>query len=137
MDNQSQPAPEFDLAGQVRNIRTNAGLVVRMFAGETDFEFGYNDESVKWLDGYIEYIRKSQWTEEEFNQLVANLGSYLGEAIIAAFGGNWTLDHRGWAVRWDELNRAYPFAKVAKQLRNGAEDSIYTFYSVTRDMREG
>jgi hypothetical protein len=132
-----QPLPEPGLAEQIRHIRANAELVVRMFAKETDFGFGYDEDSVSWLDAYIEHIRKNPWTDEEFNQLVSNLGSYLGETIIRSFGGQWSFDQRGWAIRWDEYNLAYPFIKVAKQLKNGTMDSIYSFYSVTGALRKG
>lgn len=130
------PPEEAGSAEQIRAIRANAALVIKMFAGETKFEFGYNDESIKWLDDYIEFIRKNQWTDEEFNQIVSNLGSYLGEAIIALLGGQWSLDYRGWAVCWDELNRVYPFVRVARHLKNGANESIYSFYAVTRALRK-
>jgi hypothetical protein len=136
MDANEQRAAEIGLAEQIRNIRANAELVVRMFARETDFGFGYDQESVQWLDAYIEQIRTSKWTEEEFTQLVSNLGSYLGEAIIKSFGGKWSLDQRGWAIRWDDFNLAYPFIRVAKQLQNGESDSIYSFFAVTGALRK-
>jgi hypothetical protein len=135
MDAHEKSALELDLARQVRNIRANADLVLRSFTGVTDFPFGYNEKSVQWLDTYIEHIRTTDRSEEEFNQLVANLGSFLGEALIAAFGGSWSLDQRGLVVHWDEMNRAYPFAKVAGQLKNGNVDSIYSFYAVTKALR--
>ena len=135
MDAREYSGPEIDMAEQVRNIRTNADLVVRSFKGITDFPFGYNERSVQWLDTYIEHIRTTERSEDEFNQLVANLGSFLGEALIAAFGGTWSLDQRGLAVRWDELNRSYPFTKVAGHLKNGSVDSIYSFYAVTKALR--
>lgn len=137
MANRPQTPAELKLAEQIVNIRGNAELVVRMFSKETDFAFGYNEESVKWLDAYIEIIRNSKWTEEETNQIVSNLGSFLGEAIIRAFGGEWSLSQRGWAVRWEEFNLAYPFLKVAKQMENGSIDSIYSFYSMVRTLHKG
>jgi len=136
MDANDQPSADKGLAEQIRGIRANAELVVRMFANETEFRFGYNRESVQWLDSYIEEIRKNNWTDEEFNQLVSNLGSFLGETMIKSFGGRWSLDQRGWAIRWDDFNLAYPFIKVAKHLRNGETDSIYSFFAVTGAMRK-
>jgi hypothetical protein len=136
MESDRQSPAEIGFAEQIRSIRANAELVIRMFSKETAFEFGYNTESVKWLDEYIEHIRQNQWTEEEFNQLVSNLGSYLGEAIINSFGGAWTVDQRGWAIRWDDFNLVYPFIKVARHLNHGQTDSIYSFYAVTGAMRK-
>jgi len=137
MDKREQPSPDPGLADGIRIIRSNAEIVVGMFSKEIDFRFGYDQESVQWLDAYIEHIRLKEWTDEEFSQLVSNLGSYLGEALIRCFGGAWMLDQRGWAVRWDAYNLAYPFIKVAKQLKNGAEDSIYSFFTVTGALRKG
>lgn len=137
MDRRERTSENPGLQEQIGSIRNNAELVIRMFAKETDFTFGLNAESVEWLDGYIEHIRQTHWTDEEFNQLVSNLGSFLGEAIIKSFGGEWTPDQRGWAIRWDEFNMAYPFVKVAKQIQNGQSDSIFSFYSVTGAMRKG
>lgn len=137
MDARQQPSPELGLAEQINNIRVNAELVIRMFTAATDFGFGYNEESVKWLDSYIDHIRQNTWTEEELNQMVSNLGSYLGETIIRSFGGVWSLDHRGWAIRWDDFNLAYPFIKVAKHFKNGPNDSIYSFFVVTGALRKG
>ncbi|MGD0738798.1 MAG: hypothetical protein ABR957_04320 [Terracidiphilus sp.] len=113
----------------VIQIRANAALVVESFAPLTDFTFGLDSRSVEWLDGYINRIRTGEWSEDEIDQMVSNLGSYLGEAIIAAYGGAWAQDEHGWHIRFDERNRAYPFAKMAKQLKNGPEDSIFGFYS--------
>ena len=64
MDPRDQSSSDLRLEEQVRNIRANAELVVRMFARETDFGFGYNRESVQWLDAYIEQIRKTERTAE-------------------------------------------------------------------------
>ncbi len=113
----------------VGEIRANATLVVETFASLTNFTFGFDSRSVEWLDGYINRIRTGEWSEEEIDQMVSNLGSYLGEAIVAAHGGTWAQDDHGWHIRFDERNRAYPFAIVVKQLKNGPEDSIFGFYS--------
>lgn len=137
MDAREDTSPEIGPTEQVRAIRANAELVIRMFADATEFKFGYDKDSVEWLDTYIEHIRQTTWTEEEFTQLVSNLGSYLGEAIIRSFGGQWSLDQRGWAIRWDDYNLVYPFIKVAKHLKNGEADSIFSFYSVTGALRKG
>lgn len=125
----SEAAASFKLAEAVRFIRANAAFVVSACQPLTGFEFNYSAGSIKWLDSYIERIRTEPPTDDERQQLVSNLGSYLGEAIIAAYGGTWSQDEFGWHIRFDEKNRAYPFNKVAKQFLNGSEDSIFGFYS--------
>ena len=110
-------------------LRTNAEFVVETLTSEAGFPFALDSRSVEWLDGYINRIRSGSWSEDQIDQLVSNFGSYLGEAILVAHGGAWAQDEHGWHIRFDERNRAYPFAKVAKQLKNGPEDSIFGFYS--------
>jgi hypothetical protein len=112
----------------VRLIRANAALVVSTCLTLAGFEFNYASRSVEWLDGYIERIRTGPTSSAELEQLVSNFGSYLGEAIIAAYGGAWSQDEYCWHIRFNEKNRAYPFNKVEKQLLNGPEDSIFAFY---------
>jgi len=116
-------------AEMIACIRANAGFVVEALAPQAEFPFAFDGPSVEWLDGYINRIRTGNWREEQIDQLVSNFGSYLGQAILALHGGAWARDEHGWHIRFDEGNRAYPFAKVAKQWQNGAEDSIFSFYS--------
>lgn len=121
----ANPADPAVLAG----IRANANLVIETCGALTDFTFGYSAESVEWLAGYIERLRAQSASEAELNQYVNVFGSYLGEAIITAFGGQWALDRHGWHIAFDARNKAYPFSKVEKQISNGMEDSIASFYS--------
>ena len=124
----AQPAPD-SVDKAVRIIRANAAFVINTCQELTEFDFNYSPRSVKWLDEYIEQIRTQPASDAGREQLVSNIGSYLGEAIIEAYGGAWSQDESGWCVRFDEQNRAYPFNKVAKQFLNGSEDSIFSFYS--------
>lgn len=93
------------------------------------FTFGYDAQSVAWLDGYIERQRaRAEITEELINGLVNALGSYLGECVIQSYGGYWEEEAGQWRVSFDDENAVYPFAKVAKQFNNGSEDSIRSFF---------
>jgi len=131
-----------------RLIRGNVSYVVDLGMTLTNFGFTYDAVTVKWLDGLINYLRTRSgtigdqenplydydlwartWGIEDHDYQVSLLGAYLGEAIIENFGGEWDLDDQGWHVYFDEKNRAYPLGKVAKQLINGPEDSIFSFYS--------
>ena len=110
----SAAAASDKLADAVRFIRANDAFVVSACQPLTDFEFSYSAGSVKWLDSYTEKIRTQRLTDAEREQLVSTIGAYLGEAIIAVYGGAWSQDEFGWHIRFDEKNRAYPFNKVAK-----------------------
>ena len=93
------------------------------------FAFGYDAQSVAWLDGYIERQRgRPDTTPELVNGLVNAFGSYLGECVIKCYGGYWEGDAGQWRVSFDSENAVYPFSKVRKQFQNGPEDSIKSFF---------
>ena len=95
------------------------------------FAFGYDLQSVAWLDGYIERQRaRAEITAQVIDGLVNVFGSYLGECIIHSYGGYWENAEGQWRVSFDDQNAVYPFAKVAKQFQNGSEDSIKSFFEV-------
>jgi len=107
-------------------IRANAELTIRMLGPISDVaNFGYNSDSVKWVEGFIERQRvRSDLSKEEMQQLVSNLGSFLGECVIACFGGEWRQHGPTWGVAFDENNMAFPFSKVEKQFAGGMEESV-------------
>ena len=96
--------------------------------------FGYNRESVEWLDGYIDRLRDSgEFKEEEqLNNLTINFGCFLGECIRAAYGGAGRKHDVAWGVFFKDSSGAFPFSKVRKQLENGSAggDSILSFYDL-------
>jgi hypothetical protein len=94
--------------------------------------FGYNRESVEWLDGYIERLRDSgKFNEEEqIKGLTINFGSFLGECIRSAYGGEWREHNSTWGVFFKDSSAAFPFSKVRKQLEDGPFDSFLSFYDV-------
>lgn len=111
-------------------IRGNAELVVAQLGNLSGIEnFGYNAESVEWVDGFIERQRiRSCLDEPTVHQMVQTLGSYLGECVVACFGGEWQQREGSWAVVFNEGNAAFPFNKVAKQFANGSEDSVRSWF---------
>lgn len=115
----------------IEEIHANAELVVQQFSPLKAGGFGYDEESVCWLDGYIGRLRDDGKfsTPEERRKIVGILGSYLGECIIRNFGGSWAQRDGNWCVAFDENNCAYPFANVEKRFDFGDEDSILGFYT--------
>jgi hypothetical protein len=112
-------------------ITRNAELVVETCAPLADFAFGYDEKSVAWLEGYIERLRADGTFERDFDKFVGIFGCYLGEAIIRTHGGRWHEDEtHPLHILFDRDNRAFPFAKVSKQMQNGLEagDSILGFF---------
>ena len=115
-------------------IRANAEMTIAMLGPVSGVDgFGYNAASVEWLDGFIERQRiRPEFDDSERSQLVSNIGSYLGECVIACFGGAWQLRDGMWCVAFNSANAAFPFNKVMKQFKNGREggDSIYSWFTM-------
>jgi hypothetical protein len=109
-------------------IRANAELVVGIARDQLGVEVGYDEAGVRWLDRYVQR-QHEQGNPANRDGLVNTLGSYLGECIIQSFGGEWAEIDGTWCVRFDVGNAAYPFAKVGKQLENGAADSVLPFFT--------
>lgn len=113
-------------------IKRNAQLVVEQSGAISGLpNFGYNSESVEWVEGFIERLRSNgDMSPEKTHRLVQVYGSYLGECIIHCYGGEWRESEGTFGVFFDDDNAAFPFAKVEKQFNNGAEvgDSISSFY---------
>jgi hypothetical protein len=105
-------------------IQANAELVAKQL------NLGFDEASVKWLDGYIERLRLNP-TYANSDQLKDNLGCFLGECIRRVYGGEWVEDQYGLSIRFDPRNGVFPHAKVAKQFKNGSAqgDSVYGLYT--------
>lgn len=89
-------------------------------------ELNYDEESIRWLDRFIEQMRsmpEDQWP-------IGPIGSFLGECIIRNFGGQWVRGGGMLGVAFDDRNVAFPYNKTAKQFTNGAEggDAISGLY---------
>ena len=113
------------------SIAANAEIVKKTF-GERELDF--DERSIEWLDGYIERNRE-KWDAGTKVKLGGVLGSFLGECIRHNYGGDWQMTEHGLAISFDEGNAAFPFNKVNKQIENGAEDSIASFYSTLGTLR--
>ncbi|MGO8816678.1 MAG: hypothetical protein ACLQVG_18735 [Terriglobia bacterium] len=115
-------------------MMANAEMVIQQFRPLSGIEFGYNRQSVEWLEGHIERLRQTGKLQDEATreELVNVLGSFLGECIVRRYGGAWTQREGIWCVAFDSHNVAFPFAKVAKQMENGREggDGIGGFFSI-------
>lgn len=104
--------------------------VVSQMREELGVELKYDRESIEWLDGYINRIRP-QLKKESYSGLAIALGAYLGQTIIATYGGAWgyfeKLDQ--WGVRFGDESGAFPFSKVYKQFEDGEFESVLSFFT--------
>jgi hypothetical protein len=112
------------------HLKANAEMTIQQLRPLSGIDFGYNGESVAWLEGYLERLRRSGSLESEEmkDRLTGVLGSFLGECIIRCHGGVWAQRDGAWCAAFDEKNAAFPFAKVRKQMDHGVEDGIGSFF---------
>jgi hypothetical protein len=69
-------------------IKATARSIQEFAKEQMDVDLDFDSESVKWLDGYIEEIRK-QYDAASTANLIAAFGAYFGEALIQNYGGEW------------------------------------------------
>ena len=121
-------------AQRLEGIRANVSFALGEFSAISEMEFGLDRASVAWVEGFIERIRGRYGESEAPVGLIAVIGSFLGEAIIAASSGQWHEDADGnLCVTFSGGDCAYPFTKVAKQFEQGLEagESILSFYDIS------
>jgi hypothetical protein len=119
-------------------IHANAQLVLEQLGPISGLgeQFGYNLESLQYVEGFIERQRTRAGVDEAtIDRWVQVLGSFLGECVIHTYGGEWRENQGRWGIFFSEANdrnAAFPFAKVQKQFANGLEsgDSIVSFFRV-------
>lgn len=127
MMNQESPSLE-------EKLQLNAELVIEHLSRHAGFTLGFDEESVAWVDGFIERQRsREEFDAASIEGLVNNLGSFLGECLRRELGGKWKHESNGQlAVQFDDGNAAFPFNKVRKQFANGESDSILSFYQSSK-----
>lgn len=117
-------------------IRENVNVVKTVLSRELDVKLDLNEDSIKWIDGYINRNRDNLEKDTK-ERLIDIFGSFLGEAIINNYGGKWALYEGVVGVHLKGESWAFPFSKVEKQMYEGPEDSIYSFYRVVPMVLDG
>jgi hypothetical protein len=84
----------------LQQIRANAAWVVESIGKQSGIEpFAYTAESVDYLEQFLvrqEAVVKA--SELSINKYVHLLGAYLGESILANYGGEWQESPQGLAI---------------------------------------
>lgn len=100
----------------------------------------FDAHTVDLVSKYIEEVRADDAARgvtvdpwKEYPNLILTLGIILGECIRQGIGGEWLQidgknDGENWTVQKGENFKAFPLAKVHKQLCNGAGDDIRGLY---------
>ena len=117
---------------RLAGIKANVEFAIAEFGKLSDVPFALDKSSVTWVEGYIERMRL-RLTEPPAGGLVSVIGSFLGQAIIAASDGQWDEDpERGIGIKFARGDWCFPFAKVKKQFAEGLDggESILGFYNI-------
>ena len=94
--------------------------------------FGFNRKSVAYLDTFID--RQAGGLKRDPNlraRIVSAAGCFLGEAIIATYGGKWIEMDGGLMVQieqGDQFHALTPHGKIEKRIMNGEEDNIKFYF---------
>ena len=122
-------------------FKRHARFLIDTFSRELGVTLRYDAQSVEYLDGYIARnragIRKK--TDGRYGGVVDTIGSFLGECIIANYGGQWKQSATGaWGIYFDAKSAVFPFVKVGKAFGpEGEFDSLASFYSLSKLVRDG
>jgi hypothetical protein len=96
---------------------------------KTSLNLRYDNESVKFIEGFIERT-KIQIPKEEWDGLINSCAAFLGRCIIENYGGQWGKRPNGdIVIVFSGGTDANPYAKTKKQFENGLEDSVFSMYS--------
>ena len=108
-------------------LRQAAELFARL-SKDAGRELGYDEAGVEWADQYASAVRPVE-SDEQLRVQTALVGAFLGEALIAAYGGAWREDDDEWGVDLADGRRAFPFRAAMAQLREGEGSILELFRS--------
>jgi hypothetical protein len=114
----------------INDVRAAADFAIQELGTLRGASFGYDEGSVRWLDDYIEEIRGlgAFSDPKQKDQLAGVFGAYLGECVVRCYGGAWREVDGTWIVDFGGKGSVFPLARAYKQIENGKEDSIGSFF---------
>lgn len=81
--------------------------------------------------GVVGKLFRKAPSEEEIQTVCKMLGGYIGEVYRRSKGGNWAINEEFQALGISHgENWIFPPSKVHKRLTNGAEDNLWSYFSV-------
>lgn len=128
-------APTPELADQ---MQAAAEKLRSVFKEQMKQELDYDEDGVRWLEGYIDRARLRASDEKSRQGSIHLIGAFLGECTIRNQGGQWATHADMLCVVLKEGGMVFPHNKVTKQFNNGTEggDSILGFYRANKALNE-
>lgn len=116
-------------------LREAAELFVKL-ARDAGRELALDESGVEWAEQYVAAVRPVE-SPDQLRVQTALVGSYLGETLIAAYGGAWSDADGEWAVDLGERGRVHPFRVTEAQLRDGSGPSVLELFQQLGGGEEG
>jgi hypothetical protein len=115
-------------------IKKNAQWVIDNFRPQSGLEgFGFDEESIAYLDTFIDRQGESfRANEKSLDRIVSLIGAFLGEAIIATYGGHWQQNEARISLVVETGKNTHflqPFQKVHARITNGPEDGLHDYFA--------
>lgn len=100
----------------------------------SNYAADFSIDSLKEIDRFFdEQNTPDGLLNRNRGQILFALGSYIGEVIISAYGGEWITDDNdpqgeiNIAVKLKDGSIIFPVQRAMKRYKNGKEDSIYDY----------
>jgi hypothetical protein len=111
---------------QIGEFRLEAERVLELMKENSKAD--YDAESLKWLEQLMLKIRDDM-DDQARQSWIGAVGSFLGECMCRAYGGEWVNKDGSWAVSIAKGRLVLlPFVKVAKLIDFGPEDSFVLMF---------
>ena len=122
----------------IRDARKAAAWVATALSN-SGYEADFTLESLRRIDDFFEeHSQNGQAVEdgllaEQLGSRLFALGSYVGEVLIRAYGGQWQADDNdpngeiNIAVVLPKGTMLWPVQRVMKRFKNGPDDGIYAY----------
>lgn len=128
-----------DLDQVVRQVRISADIFAGFVSHNFEVDLMSDADSVRWVSDHIDTVRETIDSYRK-KQFISVIGSWLGEAIIASYGGLWLLedDHLVVEVQGGDGFKAFPFREVSRQFAEGSADgaSILRYFTLIETLRD-
>src|SRR5262249_60335679 len=122
-------------------FKRHARFLIDTFNQELGVTLRYDAESVEYLDGYIARNRAGirKRTDGRYGGVVDTIGSFLGECIIANYGGEWEQSGTGGGGGFfGGKNAGFSFLKVEKAFGpGGGFGSLARLFNFEQPVRAG
>ncbi len=89
----------------------------------------HDRDGVAALDAYVD-ANRAHWADEDGDRMCPQVGSFVGECLVAVYGGRWEAgdSEREPGVKLPNGDTAFPIARADKVLRVGAKGGLMAFF---------